>query len=84
MINEDRIESIEIYNGAVYGDDISHNGTSLSGYVRASFNDLVEKLGRTVLIDEWESDGKVHNEWILSVLVEEQLEEVFIEIPIST
>jgi hypothetical protein len=68
MINEERLESVKIYNGASHNDDIvrSANGTSLVGYVRASFNDLVNKLGRTILIDEWESDGKVFNEWVLS------------------
>jgi hypothetical protein len=83
MINEERLESVKIYNGASHNDDIvrSANGTSLVGYVRASFNDLVNKLGRTILIDEWESDGKVFNEWILDVEVEEQLEEVFYRNP---
>ena len=76
MINQDRIESVEIYNGAKYGDDISPIDTSLCGYVDASFNELVEKLGRTILIDEWESDGKIYNEWRLSVKVEEQSENV--------
>tara|TARA_Y100000401_G_scaffold70781_1_gene56873 strand:+ start:1276 stop:1809 length:534 start_codon:yes stop_codon:yes gene_type:complete len=83
MINEDRIESVKIQNPAENfdHDDAITNGTSLAGYVNASFNEIVDKLGRTILIDEWESDGKVFNEWVLLVEVEEQLEKVFYKNP---
>ena len=81
MINEDRIEIVEIYNPAENDDDTSKSGTSLAGYVNASFNEIVNKVGRPILIDEWTSDGKVFNEWVLLVKVEEELEEVFYNNP---
>ena len=81
MINEDRIEVLDIDNTAENDDDTSKSGTSLAGYVNASFNQIVNAVGRPILIDEWTSDGKVFNEWVLHVKVDEELEEVFYNNP---